>query len=245
MRPRGQHHGRKTDGTCQAYCGRPGTENRSNDHMNDTEYAPAADTTARVTPRIRELARALLADPLTEQLPYTRELAELVGVLLARPITDQTVNAGKIVRHVIDGKPAEPGYLRSWWVAAEDPETGEWVTWEACALEGGMAGQIGYNGGDYFSSPDAASNKRRALRSLARRAGVPVAPVNMDEDEAISQLTSQYGPYRLAYKAADALMVRAAQREGLEVADGPAGLTARKHGSSALRYDLRERTTRR
>lgn len=212
--------------------------------MNDTEYAPAADTTVRVTPRIRELAGRLIASG--RDSAEIRELAGLAGVLLARPIPGETVNAGKVVRHVIDGSPASPGLLKSWHVACESTdEPGTWVTWEACALDGSQAGRLGYNAGHYFTSTDAASNKRRALRDLARRAGVPVAPVNMDEDETISQLTDRYGPYRLEYKAACALITRAVQREGLEVADGPAGLTAYKHGSSALRYDLRERTARR
>jgi hypothetical protein len=201
-------------------------------------HVPAVDTTIRHLPHVRELL-LLHIEAHTDLMPEAAvALAGHVRAMLARPIPGETMNAGKIVRHVIDGPPAEPGYLKSWWVAAEDPDTGEWVTWQACALEGELSGRIGYNGGDYFNHPDPAVNKRRALRSLSRRAGVPVATVNMDADEAFSQLLSRSGPH-LEYKKALALMKRADTQPGKEVGSGTARLTRREH-TSAARYDLRE-----
>lgn len=206
---------------------------------NDT--TPAIDTTIRVTPRIRELLPLL--EPGSPMLPSeAAELARLTRLLLARPIPDQTVNAGKIVRHVIDGYPREPGAYRSWWVACEDPDTGEWVTWECCVMDDGEhPGKLAYNAGAYFFSTDRTSNKDRALRSLARRAGIPVATVNMDADETISRLLDW--PYRLKYKDASGLVARAGLQPGTEKGSGTARLTARET-AGRVRYDLREQGKR-
>jgi hypothetical protein len=94
-----------------------------------------------------------------------------VRVLLARPIPNVTRKGGKIVRAVIDGKPRVPGYYKSWWVACEDDT--EWVTWECYVMDDvDDAPRLAYNAGEYFYSPDQVVNKRRALRDLARRAGI-------------------------------------------------------------------------
>jgi hypothetical protein len=195
-----------------------------------------------VTPRIRELL-TLLADPHAPMLPGERaELAGLVRLLLARPIPDQTVNAGYIVQHVIDGYPREPGAYRSWLVACEDPATGEWVTWECYVMDDGEhPGRLAYGAGHYFYSSDPAINKHRALRDLARRAGVPVATVSMDTDETLSRLTDW--PYDLNYKEADDLIAGADAQPGREVGHGTARLT-RREDSSSVRYDLREQPKR-
>lgn len=212
---------------------------------NDTPtYAPAVDTTARRTPRIRkllaELAGVLNAgDNLNVWEDGVAELITLTREMLARPIPGETVNVGYVIRHVIDGHPAEPGLLRSWWVAGER-EDGAWVTWEAAALDGSMSGSIGYNAGDYFGNDDPAVNRRRALRSLAERAGVPVATERMDASEAFSQLMSRYRPYQLRYDDADALLIRASQHLRQEVRGGKAGLTAYLASDGTMRYDLRE-----
>ena len=172
-----------------------------NDHVNDTEYAPAVDTTVRVTPRIRELIGRMIASG--RDSADIRELAELTGVLLARPIVDETVNAGYVVRHVIDGSPASPGLLKTWWVACESTdEPGSWVTWEACALDGSQAGRLGYNAGHYFQSPTRACrdglNRRRALADLAKRAGALPDIARLAADEMDSDLHAPHEGRRAA-----------------------------------------------
>ena len=123
------------------------------------------------TGRISKLLE-LQADATAPMLPSERTgLASLVSTLLARPIPDVTVNVGYIVRAVLPGGRKENGLLETWWVAAEN-DTGDWVTWEAMALDGEFAGRLGYNAGRYFTDPDApAANQRGALADLAVRAG--------------------------------------------------------------------------
>jgi hypothetical protein len=87
------------------------------------------------------------------------------------PVPDTTRNGGKTIRAVLPGHPAGDGLLKSWWVAAEDAN-GEWVTWECYRLDGDMTGRLGYNAGYYFSGPDRAANRHRALADLTVRAGL-------------------------------------------------------------------------
>jgi hypothetical protein len=87
---------------------------------------------------------------------------------MAPPVPGITVNAGYTVRDVIYANPAGGGLLESWWVAAEDPERGEWVTWVAYAQDGSHAGQLAYTWGHY----DGLTSHAAALQDLAIRAGI-------------------------------------------------------------------------
>jgi hypothetical protein len=69
------------------------------------------------------------------------------------------------------GSPASPGLRESWWVACEDPERGEWVTWACYGRDSHGCGGLSYDAGDYFAHGDPAANRRGALASLADRAG--------------------------------------------------------------------------
>lgn len=197
-------------------------------------------TQAVDTARIRELLSQPVHEGITPDAAV--ELAGLVRHLLARPIPNVTRNGGKIVRAVIDGKPREPGAYKTWWVACEDDE--EWVTWECYVMDDGdNPGHLAYNGGDYFFGPDQKRNKRRALRSLASRAGVPVATLRMDTDDAYAALCDKYGLYRLDAKTADRLITRALAAPGTEVKSKGAALTATlPRVGEYYRFDLRDLT---
>lgn len=97
---------------------------------------------------------------------------QMVNPKLAPPVPGITANAGYVIRAVLPGHPAGNGLLESWWVAAER-EGGEWVTWEAYALDGEQAGRLAYDAGHYYNGtahPD--TNRKAALADLAVRAGL-------------------------------------------------------------------------
>jgi hypothetical protein len=120
------------------------------------------------------------------------ELTALVNGLLCRPVPNVTRNTGKVVRAVIDGPPRERGSLKGWWVACEDPETGDWCTWACYAQDGSMTGRLSYDAGHYFTSPDRAENKRRALADLAVRAGLMRGVAVRIADEVVRWQTPPY-----------------------------------------------------
>lgn len=141
-----------------------------------------ASTGGKAITLYHELEDAVRAEfaPLPEG--ETDELAaqaDRAARTMAPPAPDVTQNAGYTVRAVLPGHPAERGLLQSWWVAAERADDGEWVTWEAYALDHpGKIGTLAYNSGHYFnavSGPSGlgrAASKRRALADLAVRAGL-------------------------------------------------------------------------
>jgi hypothetical protein len=90
----------------------------------------------------------------------------------APPRPDVTSNQGYTIRAVLPGSPATPGLLHSWYVAAQQDDGRQWVTWMAFRLDGSTDGQLGYTAGHYFYEPDAAENQRLALGDLAVRAGL-------------------------------------------------------------------------
>lgn len=150
-------------------------------HMTVTDALAAADRlVADPSEAVREDALWNLAEAVRAELapvPDTAELAaeaERAARTMAPPVPGVTRNAGYTVRAVIHMADAEPGSLAWWLVAAEDAGRDAWVTWNAYAQDGPRAGQLSYDAGHYFHTPDAARNRSAALRSLARRAGVKV-----------------------------------------------------------------------
>jgi hypothetical protein len=92
--------------------------------------------------------------------------AERAARTMAPPVPGVTRNAGHVIRAVITAS----GRDTAWFVAAEDPERGQWVTWRAEMFRSGeRAGQLACSAGNYFRTPDA---RQRALADLAVRAGV-------------------------------------------------------------------------
>lgn len=86
----------------------------------------------------------------------------------APPVPGITRNNGYTVYAVLGHKPASPGLLESWIVAAAD-EHGEHVTWNACASDDG-SGRLHYDTGHYHNPGEGAGSE--ALVDLANRAGV-------------------------------------------------------------------------
>ena len=128
-------------------------------------------TAMSVTEALAEVDRAS-AGGMGQNIAALVNLAAAVRATrtMASPAPDVTQNAGYTVRAVMPGHPAGNGLLESWYVAAEN-DNGSWVTWEAHALDGNQAGRLAYNAGHYFTSTDAALNRRHALADLAVRAG--------------------------------------------------------------------------
>jgi len=92
---------------------------------------------------------------------------------MAPPVPGVTVNSGHVIRAIITTGGQNP----AWFVTAEDPERGRWVTWLAeMSRSGERAGRLAYSGGHYFWSQDA---RQRALADLAKRAGLlyDIAPL--------------------------------------------------------------------
>jgi hypothetical protein len=131
--------------------------------MQDTENGPAVDI-ARVRELFRNVTGYVQAIHASNADRDIAELWKLEDALLSRPIPGVTRNAGYTVRAVMpDGE--------AWWVAAEDPARGDWVTWHCAAGTGDFEGKLGYAWGNYFGSSDHAANRQRALADLAARAG--------------------------------------------------------------------------
>jgi hypothetical protein len=111
----------------------------------------------------------------------TPDEARSTQALLARPIPEVTRNAGHTVRAVM---PAGD----HWYVAAEDDSRSQWVTWACTAWDDD--GQLVFDAGNYFFSADRDRNRQRAMRDLARRAGIKVVypdPEELTEDQVYVQ----------------------------------------------------------
>lgn len=111
---------------------------------------------------------------MAHELAALRDLAEAVRAdliqrhTMAPPVAGVTTHMGYTVFAVIPGDGPE------WFVAGEDYR-GHWVTWHAfTALPGSLTpGKLVYENGHYFADGD---KRRRALASLAERAGIVNAP---------------------------------------------------------------------
>jgi hypothetical protein len=127
-----------------------------------------------VTEALTELDRAS-AGGMGQNIAALVNLAAAVRAArtMAPPVPGVTVNAGHVVRAVITAG----GRDTAWFVAAEDTERGQWVTWRAETFPSGdRAGQLAYSGGHYFWASDA---RQQALANLADRAGLlpAIAPL--------------------------------------------------------------------
>lgn len=144
--------------------------NRARDDFEAAGYHHT-DCYVDVLEHLAEAVRRELA-PLPEgEAERLAAQAEADARTMAPPVPGVTRNAGYTVQAVMPGGPAEPGSLAYWWVACEDAERGAWVTWEAYAMDGRLAGHLAYNAGHYYTGPDPAGNKSQALADLAVRAG--------------------------------------------------------------------------
>jgi hypothetical protein len=86
----------------------------------------------------------------------------------APPVPGVTQHTGHTVYAVLGHKPASPGLLESWIVAAAD-DRGEHVTWNAYASDDG-SGRLHYDTGHYHYPGEGTDSE--ALVDLANRAGV-------------------------------------------------------------------------
>jgi hypothetical protein len=133
-----------------------------------------------------DIAVATTLDTCAEQIELLLTTAATDPARMAPPAPDVSRNAGYTIRAVLPGHPAMAGLLESWWVAAEDAERSQWVTWEAYRMDGSQEGRLAYNAGTYFHGPDQSDNKRRALADLAIRAGAMRAMAERIAGEMIS-----------------------------------------------------------
>jgi hypothetical protein len=151
--------------------------------VHDTEPAPVPDIAGALAlaDQSRETGAELIAlrtpaDEVRVRLAPADDAdalaaeADRIARTTAPPVPGVTANpyTGHVVYAVLGHKPASPGTLESWIVAAAD-EAGEHVTWTAYASDDG-SGRLHYDGGHYHSPGEGTDSE--ALTDLANRAGI-------------------------------------------------------------------------
>lgn len=143
------------------------------DILADLDGVSTAGQRLTLARELETAVRAQLAPLPDGEAEAMAAQAEAAARTMAPPVPGVTRNGSHVVRAVIYAHPHQDGLLESWFVAAEDPERGEWVTWNAYRRDGSQAGTLSYDAGHYFAHPAGSKvNRRDALADLAVRAGL-------------------------------------------------------------------------